>query len=169
MSAYAYAHEHTYNRVHSIIFMTGNLLLTLRELIRENGLSPDKLVQDWKTVERGVDTWLRSGHLNAIVIEFYKPGSSQASARWDIPISYNGSGVDDDMWLDKAYLRQLISKSARPSWDCTYRVMLCKDQGAPPVAGFVDCSFLSTGQLVARPAGTVIATAHLTAGVTYWR
>jgi hypothetical protein len=151
------------------MFLRENIRTTLRELIRENGLNPEKLVQDWRIIERGIETWLRSGHLNKIVIEFYKPGRSQVSARWDLPITYSGSGVDDDMWLDKGYLRQLISKSARPSVDCTYRVLLCKDPGADYVAGFVDCSFLSTAALVARQAGTVIATAHMTAGVAYWR
>jgi hypothetical protein len=73
------------------------------------------------------------------------------------------------MWLDKAYLRQLIAKSARPTRDCTYRILLCTDSGAPAVSGFTSCSFLGTGQLSARQAGTVIATGHMTAGVTYWR
>jgi hypothetical protein len=127
------------------------------------------LVHDWDTIERGIRTWLLSGHLNKIVVEFFRPGASIATARWDIPIGYVGSGVDDDMWLDKAYLRQLIAKSARPTSDCTYRVLLCKDLGAPAVAGFTDCSFLSTGPLAARQAGTVIATGHMTAGATYWR
>ena len=166
-STHAYAQ--TYNQTNSIVFMSDNLRLSLRELIRENGLSPEKLSQDWATIERGIDTWLRSGHLTHIVIEFYKPGSANASARWDLPITYSGSGVDDDMWLDKAYLRQLIAKSARPTSDCTYRVILCRFPGAGHVSGFSDCDFLSTAQLVARPAGTIIATAHLTAGVTYWR
>ena len=67
------------------------------------------------------------------------------------------------MWLDKNYLRQLIAKSARPSTDCTYRIILCTDAGAPYVGGFSDCSFLSTGNLAARQAGTVIATGHMTA------
>ena len=84
-------------------------------------------------------------------------------------MGYTGSGVDDDMWLDKSYLRQLIAKSARPTSDCTYRILLCTADGAPHVDGFVSCPFLSTGHLAARQAGTVIATGHLTAGATYWR
>jgi hypothetical protein len=142
---------------------------TLREVIRENGISPDKLMQDWNTIELGIQTWLRSGHLNSIVVEFFKPGASEASARWEFPIGYTGSGLDDDMWLDKNYLRQLIAKAKRPTSDCTYRIVLRKDIGAETVAGFTDCSFLSTGQMSARPAGTVIATGHMTAGATYWR
>lgn len=165
----AYSNTHAYAQTHSITFLSDNLRNTLREVIRENGLSPEKLVQDWTTIERGIYTWLRSGHLTNIVVEFYRPGSSAAAARWEFPISYRGSGVDDDMWLDKNYLRQLIAKAKRPTADCTYRVLLCTSPGAAKVEGFSDCEFLSTAQLAARQAGTVIATGHLVANVTYWR
>jgi hypothetical protein len=169
MATQAYAYTRAFTQTHSIVFLSDNLRNTLREVIRENGLSPDKLMQDWETIERGIHTWLRSGHLNNIVVEFYRPGASVASARWEFPIGYAGSGVDDDMWLDKAYLRQLIAKSARPATDCTYRVLLCTNPGEPKVDGLSHCNFLSTGQLAARQAGTVIATGHMTAGATYWR
>ena len=109
MSTYAYSQ--VFSQAHSIVFLSDNMRNTLREVIRENGISPDKLMQDWDTIERGIRTWLDSGHLNKIVVEFFKPGASEASARWEFPIGYAGSGVDDDMWLDKNYLRQLIAKS----------------------------------------------------------
>jgi len=167
MATYAYVQSFT--QTHSIVFLSDNLRNTLREVIRENGLSPEKLMQEWGTIEKGIRTWLESGHLNRIVVEFFKPGAAAASARWDFPVGYTGSGVDDDMWLDKAYLRQLIAKAARPTWDCTYRILLCTNPGAPVVPGLSCCSFLSTGQLSARQGGTVIATRHMTAGATYWR
>lgn len=162
-------YSHVFTQAHSIVFLSDNLRNTLREVIRENGLSPNKLMQEWEPIERGIRTWLESGHLNNIVVEFFKPGSAIASARWEFPIGYTGSGVDDDMWLDKAYLRQLIAKAARPATDCTYRVLLCTKLGAAPVLGLSNSTFLSTGQLAARHAGTVIATGHLTTGATYWR
>ena len=167
MSTYTYAN--VYVKAHSIVFLRDGLRNTLREVIRENGLSPQKLMQDWETIERGLHTWLWSGDLISIVVEFYKPMTLYVSARWDFPIGYTGSGVVDDMWLDKAYLRQLIAKSARPTSDCVYRVILCARPNAPKVDGFSDCPFLSTGQLAARQAGTVIATGHMTAAATYWR
>jgi Bacterial HORMA domain 2 len=169
MATQTYAYSRAFTQTQSIVFLSDNLRNTLREVIRENGISPDKLMQDWRTIEQGIQTWLRSGHLNNIVVEFFKPGASVASARWEFPIGYAGSGVDDDMWLDKNYLRQLIAKSARPSTDCTYRILLSASAGKPYVADLVDCAFLSTGSLAARQAGTVIATGHMTAAVTYWR
>jgi hypothetical protein len=162
-------YSHVFSQAHSIIFMSDNMRNTLREVIRENGISPDKLVQDWDAIGRGIQTWLQSGHLENIVVEFFKPGASEASARWEFPIGYEGSGVTDDMWLDKNYLRQLIAKSKRPTSDCTYRILLSKKSGAPAVSGLVDCFFLSTGDMSARQAGTVIAAGYLTAGATYWR
>jgi len=158
-----------YSRTHSIVFLSDNLRNTLREVIREYGLSPDRLIQDWDTIEGGIKTWLRSRHLKTVTVEFFKPGSSVASAKWEFPVVYTGSGVDDDMWLDKAYLRQLIAKSARPTLDCSYRILLSTHPGAESVSGFVYTEFLSTGQLAARHSGTVIATGHMTAGATYWR
>lgn len=169
MATQAYAHATAFTQAHSIVFMSDNLLNSLRDLIRENGLSPDKLMQDRATIDSGIRTWLQSGHLKNVVVEFFKPGASVASARWEFPIGYVGSGVEDDMWLDKNYLRQLVGKSARPTGDCSYRVILCTRSGAPHVDGFSDCTFLPTGNLSARNSGTVIATGHMTASVTYWR
>jgi hypothetical protein len=165
----ATTYTQTYTRTHSIVFLSDNMRNTLREVIRENGLDPSKLMQDWEVIENGIQTWLQSGHLNNIIVEFFKPGAMAASARWEFPIGYDGSGVDDDMWLDKAYLRQLIAKSACPTSDCTYRIILETSPGSPTVNGFTACTLLSTGQLVSRQAGTVIATGHMTAGATYWR
>ena len=86
-----------------------------------------------------------------------------------IPHRLLGSGVHDDMWLDKKYLRQLIAKSARPSTDCTYRILLCTNPGGPMLKGSAIAHSSRQGNLAARQAGTVIATGHMTAGVTYWR
>ena len=97
MATQVYAYTRTFTLTHSIVFLSDNLRNTLREVIRENGLSPDKLMQDWEVIERGIQTWLRSGHLNNIVVEFYKPGASSVSARWEFPIGYAGSGVDDEL------------------------------------------------------------------------
>src|SRR5262245_37085040 len=103
----------TYTQTHSVTFLSDNLRNSLREVIRENGLSPEKLMQDWATIERGIRTWLTSRHLSSITIEFFRPGAAEVSARWDFPVDYTSSGVDDDMWLDKNYLRQLIAKAKR--------------------------------------------------------
>jgi hypothetical protein len=165
------AFTYTYNRTHSFVFLADNMRNALRDVISEYGLKPDELLREWDSwIKAAVKAWLDSGHLNVIVIEFYKPGATAASARWDFPIRYSGSGVDDDMWMDKAYLRQLIAKAAKPTSDCIYRIILQHDPNPPAVPGtnLVDITFKSTANLSERPAGTVIATSHLTASASYW-
>ena len=165
------AFSYAYNRTNSVVFLADNMRNALRDVIRENGLSPQYLMEEWdRWVQKAIKSWAGSGHLRTIVIEFYKPGASTASARWDFPVEYTSSGVDDDMWLDKAYLRQLIAKAAKPSSDCVYRIVLTHASNPPAVPGtsLSSVAFLSTGQLSARSAGTIIATGHLTASATYW-
>lgn len=165
------AFTHAFNRTFSITFLADNMRNALRDVIRENGLDPTDLVRQWQDwIGPAVRAWLDSGHLQTIVIEFYKPGATAAAARWDFPIHYTGSGVDDDMWMDTAYLRQLIAKSAKPSRDCIYRVLLQHDPNPPAVPGtkLSSIPFLSTTNLTQRSAGTVIATGHLTASASYW-
>lgn len=162
-------HTFTYTRTHSITFLADSMRNVLREVIRESGLSPEKLVDDWELIARGIRAWIESGHLEKVVIEFFRLGSTSANARWDFPITHSGSGVDDDMWLDKAYLRQIIAKSAKPSPNDAYRILLHNKPGWPKVDGFSSYEYLSTGGLSPYSAGTVVATTHLTASATYWR
>jgi hypothetical protein len=165
-STFTYAYSYAY----SVTFIADNMRNALRDVIRENGLDPMSLMVQWdQWISRGVRAWLESRHLTTVVIEFYRPGATEIMARWDFPIEYTGSGADDDMWLDKTYLRQLIAKAARPTRDCLYRVVLRVAPGAPSVPGISDTSFLSTGQLSARHAGTIVATGHITASASYWR
>lgn len=163
------SNTYTYTFAQNVVFLSDNLRNSLQEVIRENGLSPNKLMQDWIVIETGIQTWLRSRHLYRIVIEFFRPSASISSARWDIPIGYDGLGVANDMWPDKAYLRQLIAKAARPASDCTYRIVLFARPGAVQMPGFEDCNLLSTGSMIARSAGTIISAGELTACATYWK
>lgn len=160
----------TFTTTHSITFLSDNLRNVVREVIRENGLNPDNLMQSWTTIERGIRTWIDSKHLRLVAIEFYRPSSpTVADARWDFPVGYTSSGAIDDMWLDKAYLRQLIAKAKRPAADCSYQVVISNSPGAADVDGFVSCSFRSTGDMTARSAGTIVAAAQLTASASYWK
>jgi hypothetical protein len=159
----------TFTRTHSSIFVADNIRGQLKSLILAAGLDPTKLADDWDVVGKAVRTWLESGHLNGVTIEFYQPGRSIAEKRWDFEISYEGSGVDDDMWVDRDHLRRTIDKAGRPSAGCLYRVILSADAGRPHVDGMADTSFKSTSGLIARSTGTAIATHDIMAGLRYWR
>ncbi|HEY1774012.1 MAG TPA: hypothetical protein VGH91_12560 [Gammaproteobacteria bacterium] len=158
-----------YSRGQSVNFMVDTMMSNLKEVILENGHDPAELMNDAETTKRGIRAWIESGDLEMVTLEFYAPGSSKASARWDFPIVYSGSGVDDDLWADKSYLRGIVAKSTRPKPGDKYSVLLFTKQNRPDVDGFTRRAARSTDHMTATSAGTVIATGHLTASTRYWK
>lgn len=163
-------HTLTYSRTHTSVFVSDNIRNVLRDIIKEGGLDPTKLMDSWfSDIGTAVKRWLESGHLKEVVIEFYRPGSNEAVARWDFPISYDGSGSEDDMWISKRHIIRTIAKAAKPPGDATYRIILTHHAGAPDVEGMCSTEFKSTEGLVCRSSGTAIATPDIMAGLKYWR
>ena len=52
---------------HSVTYVTENILRSLQDIVRMSGLDPNKISDDWETIERGIRTWLDSKHLERIV------------------------------------------------------------------------------------------------------
>ncbi len=165
MSTYTF----TYSRTHTSVFVADNMRNLLRDIISLSGLDPTNLVDDWKTTGEAVKTWLSTGDLTRVTIEFFIPGSNKACLRWDFPISYDGSGVDDDMWLAKELVRNTIAKAGKPPANAKYEVILSTKPGRPNVPGMSSVEFRSTEGLVERTSGTAIATPDIMATMKYWR
>ncbi|WP_425408282.1 hypothetical protein [Hyphococcus sp.] len=156
----------TYTRTHTAVFVADKLRTLIRILIVEYGLSTEKLLDAWNDwVSEAAQAWLISGHLNEVVVEFYKPGSDSAVARWDFPIAYDGDSDDEDLWVDKAFFRTSVLKAKRPPANCTYRIVLIVASGAPKVYGVSDTTLRSVAQLTARTQGTVLSTRDIMASV----
>ena len=74
---------YSYARTHTSVFVSDKLRNFLKLLVRHYGLNPQGVLDAWSSwVDRAARTWLESGHLRSIVIEFYRPGSNVAAARW---------------------------------------------------------------------------------------
>jgi len=159
----------TYTRTHTAAFVADHMRNQLVRIIQAAGLSPIALVDDWEVLGTAARTWLETGYLTGLTIEFHKPGSSKLELRWDFEIDYTGNGVDNDMWVDKDHLRRTIDKAGQPPSDCNYTILLSTRPGRPNVQGMNSASFRSTAGLVSRATGTAIATHDITAGLNYWR
>ncbi len=158
----------TYSRTITAVFVADKLRGLIRDVIRRYGLSPQRFVDSWSGVlGSAARIWMESEHLTAVVIEFYRPRYSTLETFWEFPIEYDGNGVDDDMWTDRAFLEGAIAKSHFPSADCVYRVVLSVAPGAPRVDGMEDTAFKSRSHLISRQAGTVIATPDIMASAKY--
>lgn len=163
------AYAQTYARAHTAAFVSDKMRNLLKVLVRHHGLNPEKLVDAWSDwVDRAARTWLESGHLRTIIIEFFWPGTDYAAARWDFPIRYDGNGVDE-MWVDRLIFEDSFAKAAAPPAGCSYRILLQVWPGAPSVHGVGDAVLRSVGGLVAREIGTVVATPDIMASARYYR
>ena len=160
-------HSNAYTRTHTAVFVADKLRILMKQLVIDAGLDPTALADAWsKWVGEAARTLLQTGHLKAIIIEFYKPGSNDALGRWDFPIRYDGA--NDDMWVDTAFFKASFAKAPKPPAGCVYRVLFQEHPGGPDV-GLVSTSFKNLGALRSREAGTVIATSDIMASAVYFR
>ena len=163
VSAYAYT------RAHTSVYVSDKMRNLLKLLVRYHGLDPQRVVDAWSDwVDRAARTWLESGHLCAIILEFYWPGSAEAIARWDFPIRYDGTGTND-MWVDRQFFEGSFAKAKAPPAGCSYRILLQVLPGEPHVDGVGNATARSIRGLVAREIGTVIATPDIMASARYYR
>src|SRR5690242_4204792 len=100
----------TYNTTHTVTYVTSKMLLILKEIIREIGLDPGKLTDEWGGLELAISTWLRSQHLKQVYMEIYDPKTDALVSRWDLDVVY-GYGSDETFWADTEAIRYSIKKA----------------------------------------------------------
>ena len=154
--------------VHTVTYVTDKMLMSLKEIIRCSGLSPEKLAAEWTLLERGIGTWLNSMHLEMVILEVLDPSSDVLIGRWDFDISYGGAG-DGGMWADTDDIRYHILKAGKWPASCDYRVLLTTGAGYPPVDGWSTTTLRSTDGFIRQSLGTIIDGNGLQAGSAYWR
>jgi len=158
-----------YARSHTSTYVSDKLRNLLKALVRSYGLDPQEVVDAWSDwVDYAARTWLETGHLNSIVIEFYTSGSRIAAARWEFPVRYDGNGADE-MWVDRMFFDDSIAKAKAPPRNCIYRIVLMADPSRPHIEGMGPATLRSIDGLVAREIGTVIATPDIMASARYYR
>ena len=95
---------------HSVTYVTDKMLMSLKEIIRCSGLSPEKLADQWSVLHRGIRAWLDSRDLEAVILEVYNPNTDALIGRWDFDIFYGTSG-DGGMWVNTDDIKYHIRKA----------------------------------------------------------
>ena len=153
---------------HSVTYVTDKMLMSLKEIIRCSGLSPEKLVEDWKVLQQGISAWLDSRDLKTVILEVCNPKTDALIGRWDFDIFYGPSG-DGGMWVNSDEIRYHILKAGQWPYACDYRIVLTTNPGRPNVEGWDTTSLRSTDGFVRQSLGTTIDGNGLKSGTAYWR
>jgi len=153
---------------HSVTYVTDKMLMSLKEIIRCSGLSPEKLAGEWKVLHRGISTWLSSQHLQTVVLEVYNPSTNKPIGRWDFDIQYGASG-DGGMWVNTDEIKHHIQKAGQWPASCKYDIIVTTKTGKAAVEGWGDTAFRSTDGMVRQSLGTTIDGSGLKSGTAYWR
>ena len=158
-----------YSYVHSVSYVTDNILKSLKDIIRLSGLSPEKLTDEWDSLHRAVSTWLTSGHLAQVILEVYNPRTNALITRWDIDVVYALDASAGQFWTDTDQLRFAVRKAGVWPSDALYRVLLRTKPNRPEVAGWGPVSVRSLDGFVRQSLGTTVEHCGLGASAHYWR
>jgi hypothetical protein len=155
---------------HSVTFVAGQMIRSLKEIIKWTGLDPNRLFGSWATIEHGISVWLGSRHLNLLVLEIFNPRTDVLIGRWDFEISYSyGSSDDGSMWVDTEAIRFALAKCGAIASTCDYQIKIENLPGAPAISGWSSTSYRSTAGFSQHCVGTTIGANTLGSQASYWR
>ncbi len=153
---------------HSVTYVTDKMLTSLKDIIRLSGLSPEKLVNEWEVLDRGIKTWLATQDLQRVHLEVYNPSTGKLVGRWDFELYYGFSG-DGAFYVDADAINYHIIKAGQWPSSCEYRIVLNTKPGCPDVEGWSTTTMYSTAGFIKQSIGTTIDGSGLSAGTGYWR
>lgn len=157
-----------YSYTHSVTYVADNILKSFKDIIRLSGLDPTKLVEDWHSTMHAMTTWLRSGHLESVVLEVFDPKTDALIGRWDVDVVYGASG-DGSFWTDTDQIKYAIRKAGIWPSQASYRLLMLNKSGRPDVDGWGSTSFRSTDGFVRHSLGTTVEHNGLGGNAAYWR
>jgi hypothetical protein len=157
-----------YTYTHSVTYVADNILKSFKDIIRLSGLDPTQLVEDWQSTMLAMTTWLRSGHLQTVVLEVFDPSTNNLIRRWDVDVVYGAAG-DGNFWTDTEQIKYAILKAGLWPHQARYRLILQNKPGRPDVTGWGSTTMRSTEGFVRHSLGTTVEHNGLGGTAAYWR
>ena len=154
---------------HSVVYVADNILKSLKDIIREVGLDPSKLMGDYETNMRALRAWLSSQDLRRVNLEIYDPKTDALITRWDLNVAYGWSAEDGSFWTDTDQLKYAIRKAGVVPSTARYRLLMDNKPGRPDVHGWSPTTYRSTEGMVRQSLGSTIEHNGLSASAAYWR
>ena len=155
---------------HSVTYVSDNILRSLQDIVRLSGLSPENLANQWASIDLALKTWMKSQHLEKVILEVYDPGTSKLVRRWDLNLDYAWTGSGDGrFWVDTEQIKAAIRKAGYWSSTCHYDIIMSNKPGHPDVDGWGPCAFRSTEGFIKQSLGSTIEHCGLGASASYYR
>jgi hypothetical protein len=154
---------------YSVTYLADNILRSLQDVVRLSGLDPEKIANQWASIQKALTTWMESKHLQKVILEVYDPKTQDLVVRWDLEIEYGWSDSNGRFWVDTEQLKTAIKKAGVWPSDCKYDIILSNKEGRPHVDGWGPCSLRSTSGFVKQSLGTSIEHSGLGAAASYYR
>jgi hypothetical protein len=154
---------------HSVTYVTDNILRCLQDIVRQSGLDPSKLADQWTLLDKVISTWLQSRHLESVTLEVFNYRTDKLVGRWDLSIAYSWAESAGSFWVDTDQIRYAIQKQGLWPSLCDYRVVTSTKVGRPDVAGWGPTTLRSTDGFVRQSVGTTIDASGLGASAAYYR
>jgi hypothetical protein len=165
MSTHVSVNTYAYSTTH----VTGELLRSIKDIIRWSGLSIDKLTGSWNSLELAVSTWLSTKSLQKVTLEVFQPTTGELMVRWDFDIDYTYSlGDDGSLWADPEAIKNAIVKCGAIPATCKYEFKILAPGGAS-VSGWSSSSYRSTSDFNQHSIGTTVGAYNLGSSTSYWR
>jgi hypothetical protein len=164
MNVYTSSTTHT----HVVNYITEKMLLSLGNIIRGSGLSMERFANNLQSYEEGIRTWLRSGHLDKVILEIYDPATNALVRRWDFEL-FVGDDGDVGFWFDPDDIRYHLLKAGKVPSQCSYAIIVTTKPGRPEVPGWSRCDLRDTTHLRRFCLGTTVSASHTCARPSYWR
>ena len=153
---------------HSVTYVADNMLRSIKDIIRQSGLSPEKLTTQLPALQRGISAWLESRHLQQVILEVFDPSTGAFIGRWDFDVCYGTQG-DGRMWADTDDIKYHILKAGRWPGHCDYEIITVTSADRPAMTGWESAELRSTDGFLRQSIGTTIDGNGLSTGAAYWR
>jgi hypothetical protein len=154
---------------YSVTYLVDNILRSLQDVVWLSGLNPEKIADQWPSIQRALTAWMESKHLEKVILEVYDPKTQGLVIRWDLEIEYGWSDGNGRFWVDTEQLKNAIKKTGVWPSDCMYDILLSNKSGRPDVEGWGPHPLRSTDGFIKQSLGTTIEHSGLGAAASYYR
>jgi hypothetical protein len=143
------------------------MLLLLGNIIRDSGLDMADFTSRRAEIEKGIKSWIISGHLRKVTLEIFKPGTKSLIRRWDLDWD-KCDAAESGFWVDVADIRYHLKKNGVIAKDCLYGFLFDCKPGYRPLPGWTTGTYADTTGLKLRSLGTTITAGSYGSRTSYW-